>query len=281
MEPVRITFELGEVHYTVYRFNEGATQTAPLIYLHGFGGTGALFDSFASRFQRTVYAIDLLGHGSSSSPLNPERYALDKQLHDLGSIITALSHEAHSAHLLGYSMGGRLAMRLALQYPALFQSLTIESSSPGILSEEDREDRRKRDARLAESLLSDMGSFFAAWNRLPLFASPTDAPAALRRRFEQAQLHNNPSGLANSLIGFGAGTLPPIHEELKDLRMPFTIITGSLDKAYTDMWHTLIGQLPAARSVIIDGAGHRVHLDRPDAYIQHIQHFLHQTENNS
>ena len=172
-------------------------------------------------------------------------------------------------------------MRLAIAYPKLFRSLIIESSSAGIVGQTERDERILRDENMAEKIRRDLPAFFPAWNRLPLFASPSDAPAELRDRFEQAQLNSNPDGLANNLIGFGAGTLMPVHNELSTLDIPLAVITGSLDSAYTSMWEESMTTMPSARHIVVQGAGHRVHLDRPDAYIQHINHFLNHVESRS
>jgi 2-succinyl-6-hydroxy-2,4-cyclohexadiene-1-carboxylate synthase len=280
MERAQLSIEVAGEWYSVYRF-ESESKNAPLLYLHGFGGTAQLFDFFAEKLNRTVFAIDLLGHGLSSAPKDPSRYSLENQLRDVSSIITALSDAESPAHLLGYSMGGRLAMRLALAYPMLFRSLIIESSSAGIASDTLRDERRLRDEKMADRIRHDLPAFFASWNRLPLFVSPSDAPTELRDRFERAQLKSNPNGLANNLIGFGAGTLLPVHDELKTLNIPLAILTGSLDPAYSTMWEELISAMPSATHFTVEGAGHRVHLDRPDAYIQNINHFLNHVESTS
>ncbi|MCC5926160.1 MAG: alpha/beta fold hydrolase [Bacteroidetes bacterium] len=277
MEIKQLRIEVGGVWYHLHHFNSNITSVTPLIYLHGFGGSGALFNVFAEKLGRPVLAIDQLGHGQSDAPGDASRYRLKHQLRDIGSIITALSTDGKPADLLGYSMGGRLAMRLAVEYPNLFRSLIIESSHTGITSPAERENRMQRDHTLAGKIKADMHSFFTSWNRLPLFNSPDDAPADLAARFIQEQASNNPEGLANSLIGFGSGTLSPVSDELLGLQIPLAVITGELDSVYTTMWESH----PNIEHIVVQGAGHRVHLDRPDAYIQHINNFLNHLDTTS
>jgi len=277
MNCVELTYELPDgVHYRVctYQPESGPGDKLPVVMLHGFAGSSDSFSHIAPGLNRTVVAVDLLGHGGSTPAADPARYHVERQLDDLTLLLNGIHQAGQGYHLMGYSMGGRLAMRLALRKPAGLKSLAIESSSPGITQESEREQRRKRDHQLAARIRSDMHTFFAGWNRLPLFQSPDDAPAEVRKHFEELQLKNTPAALAANLEGFGAGNLNPVHQELTALSIPFTAITGSLDAAYTDLWAALRPAISNMQHIVIAGAGHRVHLDKPDAYIQQLNQFL-------
>ena len=268
-DTLKLTFR--GVKYRITRFNHGLkTEHAPIVYLHGFAGSADGFAHIAPHLNREVFAIDLLGHSGTDSPENPNRYILDEQLKDLRSIFESLALK-HFV-LLGYSMGGRLAMRYALQNRNQISALILESSSTGIKDPAERKDRIKRDNQLASRILHNKNEFFAAWNRLPLFSSPDDAPKEPKNRLNKIQLEQNPVGLANNLIGFGAGTLMPV--SAKELDVPVMVITGGLDHKYTEMWKTECLSIKSAKHIVIEGAGHRVHLDRPVAYIQHINNSL-------
>ena len=210
MNCVELTYELPDgVHYRVctYQPESGPGDKLPVVMLHGFAGSSDSFSHIAPGLNRTVVAVDLLGHGGSTPAADPARYHVERQLDDLTLLLNGIHQAGQGYHLMGYSMGGRLAMRLALRKPAGLKSLAIESSSPGITQESEREQRRKRDHQLAARIRSDMHTFFAGWNRLPLFQSPDDAPAEVRKHFEELQLKNTPAALAANLEGFGAGNL--------------------------------------------------------------------------
>lgn len=271
MEADTLKLTVRGVRYRIARFNHGLkTEHAPIIYLHGFAGGADGFAHIAPHLCREVFAIDLMGHSGTDSPDNPHRYSLDEQLQDLRLIFENLG--LNEFVLLGYSMGGRLAMRYALRNRSQISALIIESSSTGFIDPADREDRIKRDHLLASRILNNKNEFFAAWNRLPLFSSPDDAPKEPIIRLNKLQLEQNPVGLANNLIGFGAGTLMPV--SAKKLDVPTLVITGGLDHKYTEMWKTECLSINTAKHLVIEGAGHRVHLDRPDAYIHQINNFL-------
>jgi hypothetical protein len=135
-------------------------------------------------------------------------------------------------------MGGRFAMREALANPDRVAALILESTHPGIESEIEREARRQRDATLATSLVEDYDRFLATWNRLPLFASPSDAPSEPREHFEAIQRSQVPSRMARSLIEHGAGTMMPVRDRLHTLPMPVLAITGALDRTYPQFRYT-------------------------------------------
>lgn len=274
MNCAELTYELPDgIHYRIcrYRPETGLKGILPVVMLHGFAGSSGSFSHIAPGLNRPVIAIDLLGHGGTTPVTDPARYHVERQLEDLAHI---LSGETSGYHLLGYSMGGRLAMRMALNRPTGLKSLIIESSSPGITGVSEREQRMIRDRQLAERIRSDIHAFFAGWNRLPLFQSPQDAPASIRKTFEKLQLQNNPAALAANLEGFGAGNLNPVHQELTSINVPFAAITGALDHTYTDLWSGLSHTVPSLQHIVVTGAGHRVHLDKPDAYIQQLNQFL-------
>lgn len=176
--------------------------------------------------------------------------------------------------LHGYSLGGRIAMRQALANPAGVSALILESTHPGIESEVVREERRQRDAALAASIRQNVDGFLAAWNRLPLFASPPEAPTAPRDRFLAIQRSHPPEALARSLEKFGAGTMLPVRDRLHTLPMPVLAITGALDITYTDLWAGIAREAPNIRHAIVPNAGHRVHLDNPESYLSLLTSFI-------
>jgi 2-succinyl-6-hydroxy-2,4-cyclohexadiene-1-carboxylate synthase len=232
-----------------------------LILLHGFTGSGSAFDHLRDGLSEVAHV---------ETP--------DMPFHQTGRCVNAdliLDLDwSPVGGLLGYSMGGRFAMREALANPDRVGMLILESSHPGIESELEREARRQRDATLATSLVQDYDRFLATWNRLPLFASPSDAPSEPREHFEAIQRSQVPSRMARSLIEHGAGTMMPVRDRLHTLPMPVLAITGALDRTYTELWAGIVSEAPNIRHVIVPNAGHRVHLDNPSAYLSTVLSFI-------
>ena len=193
---------LNSVRY--YTMCHGRRTDPPLLLLHGFTGSGhnwaPLLPQLSKRFW--VITVDLLGHGRSAAPLNPDRYTMP---HAAADLITLLDQWqiAHTA-FLGYSMGGRLALYLACHYPARFSQLVLESSSPGLATEKERATRRQSDEALADWIeINGIEAFVARWEALPLWDSQRQLSEESRQRLRQQRLQNNPTGLANSLRGMG------------------------------------------------------------------------------
>ncbi len=185
---------------------EAAGGGPPLLLLHGFTGSVRAWDAVRPAIAAfaTVISIDLIGHGRSASPTNADRYSLDWSTRDLKALLDELQLEA--VDLLGYSMGGRVALHFAVHAPERVRTLLLESASPGLEDDLERRRRIESDAALAERILGQgIEAFVAEWERLPLLALAPHVPEADRVRQTAQRLHNNPVGLANSLRGMGAG----------------------------------------------------------------------------
>jgi 2-succinyl-6-hydroxy-2,4-cyclohexadiene-1-carboxylate synthase len=273
-----------------------ATSNPTIVVLHGFTGSGKIhFDLLLRGFRQSaaltrfrLVAPDLPGHGETPLANSETHYTLDSQLHTLHRLITKLQANASAAtstppksyispspiHLIGYSMGSRLALAYALKHPENIRSLTLESCNTGISSPSDRHARSQRDAQLAITLLNNYPAFLQSWNRLPLFASPQSAPAEPTASFSRIQQQQRPEGLAASLQHFSTGLSPDFSEDLRKLNMPVLALTGVLDVQYSHKWQTIASKYPNIRHISLPHAGHRVHLDQPDAYIEHIRMFV-------
>ncbi len=247
----------------------------PLVLLHGFTGSAAgwgdIAASLAEHFR--VIAIDLLGHGDSDSPPDPERYRVEPAVADLAAVLDQL--DAGPVHLLGYSMGGRLALHLAAARPERVRSLVLESASPGLADAAGRAARSASDAALA-ARLDDGGleAFVDYWESLPLFASQAGLPAEARAALRAQRLRNSAHGLANSLRGLGTGVQSSLWDRLPRLSVASLLIAGHLDEKFTDIARRMAAALPEARLEIVDGAGHTVHLEQPAAFCGAVRRFL-------
>lgn len=236
----------------------------PLLLLHGFTGSIATWDvvrvALEPRF--SVIAVDLPGHGLSSAPADDARFALHHLAGDLVKLLDAM--RVDRAGVIGYSMGGRAALQFALSFPERVAALLLESATPGIDDARDRGARIDSDMALADMIERDgVESFVHFWERLPIWSTQTSLPHELREMVHAQRLANNPTGLANSLRGAGAGSRPSIATHLGSLAMPTLVVAGSMDPKFVELAGQMQKAIPEARARIVARAGHTVHLEQP------------------
>ncbi|MEZ4647131.1 MAG: 2-succinyl-6-hydroxy-2,4-cyclohexadiene-1-carboxylate synthase [Chloroflexota bacterium] len=261
-------------------------QGDPLLLLHGFTGSSQSWAEHVPALAQhyRVITLDILGHGRSASPADPARYTMEKVAEDVTAVLQQLeAREGHNTRqsplanlsLLGYSMGGRLALYFAVHYPQLLRALILESASPGLETEHARAERRDRDHALAERIERDgMVPFVDYWETLPLWASQQQLAPQQRAALRQQRLQNNPVGLANSLRGMGTGAQPSLWPSLADLSLPVLLLVGELDEKFVSINRRMHNLLLNSQLEIIAGAGHTVHEERPYRFQQHIHNFL-------
>ncbi len=181
---------------------------------------------------------------------------------------TAATIGARGGHAtyVGYSMGGRLCLMLALDRPDLIERLVLVSASPGIADAGAREARRTQDERLAQEIEREgVGPFIERWVTQPLFASLPRELAGIDER-----KRSSPARLTHQLRVLGQGTQPSLWERLGELRMPVTLVTGAYDKTYTDIANRMATRIGEHATIVtIAGAGHAVHLEQP-AQVAHV-----------
>ncbi len=262
--------DLDDVKYNVITAGGGA----PLMLLHGFTGAAASWSdvqpALASHFE--LIMPDLLGHGRSDAPPDPARYRMDRCVDDLISILDAMGLKR--VHLLGYSMGGRVALAAALDHPHRFASVALESASPGLATETERGQRVLSDNELAEFIEhKGIEQFVARWERVPLFSSQQRLPSAVRARLGQQRLANNPIGLANSLRGLGTGVQQPLWDRISGLRMRCLIMAGELDLKFVEIAQRMGAAITGSRLALVADAGHTIHLEQPEEFVRLVVDF--------
>lgn len=248
----------------------------PLLLLHGFTGNGRNWwphlPAWAAVF--TVITADLLGHGATAVPPAPQRYHMEKAAADLVAIIEQIT--CPPVHLLGYSMGGRLALYLAHRYPHHVNKLILESASPGLKTAAERVERQQRDDALADFIEHEgVVAFVKRWEQLPLWESQKQVETAVRQTLRQQRLQNNPTGLAHSLRGMGTGVQPSLWPHLAQITTPTLLLCGELDSKFVAINQEMVTDMPQAQLAIVPQAGHTVHLERPLLFQQQCYHFLH------
>jgi 2-succinyl-6-hydroxy-2,4-cyclohexadiene-1-carboxylate synthase len=226
-----------------------------IVLLHGFGGTHRAWDGVVAQLDRTRYrvlAIDLPGHGQLANVDGPITFAT--------CVEHVLGHAPDRFTLCGYSMGGRIALHVALAAPERVQRLVLVSGSPGIEDPRQRAARRQADRRLAVELGEmPFERFIERWASQPLFAFD---PVEVQAQAGAEQRRNSPSALAAVLRGIGTGKMQPLWDRLEELTMPVTVAVGERDVAYQTIARRMVARLPSGRLAILPG-GHRLPLESP------------------
>ena len=256
---------------------DGRPGAPALVLLHGFTGSARTWDRLraALRDEFDLLAVDLPGHGASPAPDDPRAYALENVAEDLARLLDR--QRVQRCAVLGYSLGGRHALRFALDHPARVTRLILESTSPGIDDPAEREARRLRDHELADRIEREgVERFVDQWERLPLWHSQASlSPAALATQ-RAIRLAHTARGLANSLRGAGQGEGASVVARLPALERRVLLIVGALDRAYVAHARRMCAALaaPLSRVLEFESTGHAVHLEQPDAYAAAVRDFL-------
>ena len=228
-----------------------------MLLLHGFMGRGADWDAVRPALAgRDVRAPDLPGHGAAVG-LDDAAYSMD------GAAVHALEHVGGAGRLdvVGYSMGARLALHLAVRHPARVRRLVLVSGSPGLRTEAERAARRRLDAERAAAIAHDLPGFLHDWYRMPLFASLR----GLRDRLAADRAaHNDPAELGRALAGMGTGAQPSHWGALAGISARTTAVAGALDPKFVRLAREMADAGPV-EPVVVGGAGHVLAAERPGA----------------
>lgn len=248
-------------------------------FLHGFLGTCAEFYHIVPHLTDHInpVLVDHLGHGESDKPDQSGRYETPELVADIIEITKSFSDKP--VYLMGYSMGGRLALQTAIQHPERLRGLILESANPGIEDTEKRAARMNEDEGRASEVESNFRQFVYEWNKLPLFQSGQNVddskdPGRLRQ-LRILQEMQEPGGVAAMLKGFGTGVMPVIADlELQKFDQPVLLIAGKRDGKFVEIQNRMMDKLPKTRLEIVSESAHRVHIDQPNAYIHALRNFF-------
>lgn len=259
-----------------YHFNYyavGRSNHPPLLFLHGFMGDCHEFDPVMSLLSDQFYclAIDLPGHGKTQTAVDDQPYTMQQTAEGLIRCLDALNIK--TCFLLGYSMGGRVALYLTLHFPHYFSKVILESASPGLQTEAERIARMAHDRKLAQALeTEDFPAFLHRWYHQPLFASLTEHP-----EFEQlfnARLQNQPLHLAQSLRHLSTGCQPALWEKLQQNTLPLLLLVGEFDVKFVRINREMANLCRSASLEIMEQAGHNIHFEQVNRFVITIRHFL-------
>ena len=229
-----------------------------VVLVHGFTQTGASWRPVAERLRARhgVVCPDAPGHGRAAGVTA-----------DLWAGARHLGSQGGRGAYVGYSMGGRLALHLALAEPALVTALVLVSATAGIDDPADRAERVAADQALAARIEAvGVERFLDEWLAQPMFAG---LPAEGR-----AGRSHDADGLASSLRLAGTGAQEPLWSRLGELAMPALVVVGERDAKFRALGERLRDGIPGATLAVVPGAGHTVHLEQPDAFLAVLEPWL-------
>ncbi len=267
---------------TTLSVREADGEGSLIVALHGFTGAAVtmvpLLDEI--RHGRPAIAVDLVGHGESDAPEYLEPYSMASVVDQVLSIIGPRNPE--TVHLVGYSMGGRIALSMAARAPWYFASITSLSATPGIDDPSERTTRFDADQELATHLESiGINAFVEQWLEKPIFESYVSSlDDDARAHTIRIRTANSAGGLANSLRGTGTGSMPPVWTGLSTLRSPLLAVAGALDPTYVQIANDLAESVPNGQAAVIEGAGHVVHEEKFDDISGLVSTFLQSCESD-
>ena len=234
----------------------------PLVLVHGFTQTRNCWGPVAEDLERdhTVIRVDAPGHGRSADVVAGLRGG-GRMIADQGGRAT----------YLGYSMGGRFALHIALGNPELVDGLVLVGATAGIEDADEREARARADAATAKRIRElGLREFVRSWVAAPMFAGiPPE------RQFVSERMENTVEGLATSVTQAGTGRQDPTWDRLHRLEMPVLVVAGERDEKYAALATRMAETIGANATVqLVPGAGHAAHLERPDAFLDRLRPWL-------
>ncbi|MEH2382088.1 MAG: 2-succinyl-6-hydroxy-2,4-cyclohexadiene-1-carboxylate synthase [Nostoc sp.] len=263
-----------------YKFNYylNVNINKPLIlFLHGFMGNINEFDEAIKLLAEdfSYLTIDLPGHGKTQVLEGDEYYKIEPTAQAIINLLDELKID--KCHLIGYSMGGRLALYLTLHFPERFIKVVLESASPGFATEADRLERVRRDAQIARKLSrsiiqTDFATFLSNWYSQPIFGYIKNHPEF--ERLLENRLQNHLTELTKSLQFMGTGNQPSLWEKLKDNTTPLLLVAGENDQKFRDINTEIANICKVAQLKIISNTAHNIHFENPVEFVQNIREFF-------
>ncbi|WP_041233266.1 2-succinyl-6-hydroxy-2,4-cyclohexadiene-1-carboxylate synthase [Cylindrospermum stagnale] len=263
-----------------YQFNYSliAKQDKPLIlFLHGFMGNINEFDQAIKLLSDdfSYLTLDLPGHGKTQVFGGDEYYKMEHTAHGLINLLDEL--KISQCFLVGYSMGGRLALYLTLNFPERFLKVVLESASPGLPTDAERLNRIKLDSQIARKLTrsvakNDFAAFLDNWYNQPIFGDIKNHPEYAR--MVASRLENNPRELEKSLRFMGTGYQPSLWEKLEENKIPLLLLVGEYDNKFIAINTPMVNRCEFAQLKVISNAGHNIHFENTSAFVQNVRNFL-------
>jgi 2-succinyl-6-hydroxy-2,4-cyclohexadiene-1-carboxylate synthase len=240
-------------------------------------GTGEDWLPIIENLQQDFYCLlpDLPGHGATPLDATPGYESWSVSLREVLS-----DHGIERSCLVGYSLGGRLALCFTLTYPDLVSRLVLESANPGLSNPGERQQRFAQDTALSVRILQEgLKSFVNFWYELPLFDS-LDRHPDLKAELSKKRTLQSPKSMATVLQTLSPGRQPNLWSHLSELQVPTLLITGRLDHKYSVIIHDMSQVIPNTNLVLFKECGHNVHRECPTGYVEELRDWLVKTAEN-
>ena len=253
---------------------KGNINKPKIVFLHGFMGSTKDWKEIVNDLcdQFCCLIVDLPGHGKSEILQDDENYKIDSTSSSLIKLLEQL--KIKKSVLVGYSMGGRVAIYIALNYPQYFTRLILDSASTGLASKKERMERRAKDKDLAQKLETTIFSeFIKDWYNTPLFKTLWDHPNF--DKLLEIRLDNRPKELAKSLKNIGVGTQPSLWEKWPENQIPTLLIVGEYDIKFRNIAERMVKKNKTVILKVIQNSGHNTHFEAKTEFIESIMNFLH------
>jgi 2-succinyl-6-hydroxy-2,4-cyclohexadiene-1-carboxylate synthase len=238
-----------------------------VVLLHGFTQGPGSWEALAARLGPGYEVVRpaLAGHGGAGAV----KGSFEEEAAALADVVGP-----PAAVWVGYSMGGRIALRIALERPDLVDGLALLGATAGLADPDERAARRERDETLASGLeRKGLEQFLTGWLRQPLFQRLPPQAAGMEERRT-----NTVEGLASALRRLGTGAQEPLWDRLGELGMPVLLLAGEHDSTFVSAAFRLAEAIGETAGVsLVPGAGHAAHLERPDAFAALVERFLDKT----
>ena len=242
-----------------------SSDSAPLIFIHGFSGTSNSWDNIRNSINKESYAIDIPGHGKSIFNDIKSDYTLNDFLVEFFLLLNTLNID--KVDLCGYSMGGRLCLEFANKYPDKINSLILESSSQGIEDLEDRNDRLAKDKDLSIEIENDFPKFINNWENNKFFKKQKDRNPSEWKLQRDIRLSHDKSQLAKSLYAFNLGRINYFGDILYTFNFPIVLISGEEDEKFLKIAHKAMKLNKNVKHYVIKDSSHNTHLENPELFI--------------
>jgi 2-succinyl-6-hydroxy-2,4-cyclohexadiene-1-carboxylate synthase len=250
----------------------GNSANPAILFLHGFMGSLEDWHVISKQLSTDYFCvmIDLPGHGNTVVSQEDD-FRMSKTA---GSLIGYLkSAGIQNCHLLGYSMGGRLALYIAVNFPQECNRVVLESANPGLIDEKEKKVRRKYDEELAREIEKNSAEeFLDKWYSMPLFQTLKEHPGFKELLENRIRYYNK--DLSKSLVGMGLGNQASFWNKLNQLKMPILILTGEKDEKFRKIALQMYRKNKGFRVSVVRDCGHNVHFEDPETFVWEVKKFL-------
>ena len=243
--------------------------------LHGFTGNYETWKETIHYLKNDYMCImpDIIGHGLTDKPHHEKRYQIEAVAEDLKNILQFL--QIKKANILGYSMGGRLALTFAILFEEYTKVLILESASPGLASIDEREKRKINDASLAEKIVQEgIVNFVDYWQSIALFESQKKLSDEKKAIIYKQRISNDEVGLANSLLGMGTGVQPSWWDHLSNIQVPILLLTGEYDRKFCHIAKEMKQRFLQCEWENVLKVGHAIHVENPEKFGKIVSEFV-------